>query len=537
MKKTVLTSVTAAFLLVGAAAAQTPAGPNQLFVLADRCMACHNGLITPHGADVSIGSNWRSSMMAHAARDPYWQAAVRREVLDHPAAQSAIEDECATCHMPMADASARAAGEKGRVFGYLPVGTAATPMAQLAVAGVSCTVCHQITGEGLGERESFVGGFVVDTAAPLGERQAFGPYEVDQGRRTLMQSASLFVPAKADHIQSSELCATCHTLFTHTLGPDGEVIGELPEQVPYLEWRHSAYRGVRSCQSCHMPVVDADMPITGVLGQDRSGFSRHVFRGGNFLMPRIFNRFADELLPQALPGELDTSARNTVEHLQTSAATISIEGIEPGDGSLRFELALDNLAGHKLPTAYPSRRAWVFLVVTDRAGATVFSSGALRPDGSIAGNDNDLDPARYEPHYAEISSADEVQIYEAIMEDREGKVTTGLLSAVRFVKDNRLLPEGFDKESADDDITVRGGARDDGDFEGGNDRVRYKVALGDAEGPYRIRAELWYQPIAFRWARNLAGYEADEPQRFVTYFDSMAPVSATMLARAEALAD
>jgi hypothetical protein len=537
MQQTVLISVMAGFLLVGAAAAQTPAGPNQLFVLADRCMACHNGLVTPHGADVSIGSNWRSSMMAHAARDPYWQAAVRREVLDHPAAQSAIEDECATCHMPMAEASARAAGEKGRVFSHLPAATAFTPMAQLAVAGVSCTMCHQITGEGLGERESFVGGFVVDTAAPLGERQSFGPYDVDQGRRTLMQSASLFVPAKADHIQSSELCATCHTLFTHTLGPDGEVIGELPEQVPYLEWRHSAYHGVRSCQSCHMPVVDADMPITGVLGQDRSGFSRHVFRGGNFLMPRIFNRFADELLPQALPGELDTAARNTVEHLQTSAATISIEGIEPGDGSLRFEVALDNLAGHKLPTAYPSRRAWVSLVVTDRAGATVFSSGALRPDGSIAGNDNDLDPARYEPHYAEISSADEVQVYEAIMEDPEGKVTTGLLSAVRFVKDNRLLPEGFDKQSADDDIAVRGGARDDGDFAGGNDRVRYKVALGDAEGPYRIRAELWYQPIAYRWARNLAGYEADEPQRFVTYFDSMAPVSATVLARAEALAD
>ena len=190
-------------------------------------MACHNGLITPHGADVSIGSNWRSSMMAHAARDPYWQAAVRREVLDHPAAQSAIEDECATCHMPMADSSARAAGEKGRVFSHLPAATAVTPMAQLAVAGVSCTACHQITGEGLGERESFVGGFIIDTAVPLGERQVFGPYDVDRGRRTLMQSASLFVPAKADHIQSSELCATCHTLFTHALGRDGDVIGEL----------------------------------------------------------------------------------------------------------------------------------------------------------------------------------------------------------------------------------------------------------------------------------------------------------------------
>lgn len=41
--------------------------------------------------------------------------------------------------------------------------------------------------------------------------------------------------ARGRHLQSSELCATCHTLYTHALGPGGEVIGELPEQVPYLE--------------------------------------------------------------------------------------------------------------------------------------------------------------------------------------------------------------------------------------------------------------------------------------------------------------
>jgi hypothetical protein len=33
-----------------------------------------------------------------------------------------------------------------------------------------------------------------------------------------------------------------------------------------------------------------------------------------------------------------------------------------------------------------------------------------------------------------------VQIYEAVMAGPDGAVTTGLLTAVRFVKDNRLLP-------------------------------------------------------------------------------------------------
>jgi len=46
-------------------------------------------------------SGWRSSMMANAARDPYWQAAIRREALVHPMVADAIQNECGACHMPM----------------------------------------------------------------------------------------------------------------------------------------------------------------------------------------------------------------------------------------------------------------------------------------------------------------------------------------------------------------------------------------------------------------------------------------------------
>ena len=43
-----------------------PAGP-VAFQTGAECMACHNGLTTPSGEDVSIGVSWRSSMMAHSA--------------------------------------------------------------------------------------------------------------------------------------------------------------------------------------------------------------------------------------------------------------------------------------------------------------------------------------------------------------------------------------------------------------------------------------------------------------------------------------
>ena len=62
---------------------------------------------------------------------------------------------------------------------------------------------------------------------------------------------------------------------------------------------------------------------------------------------------------------------------------------------------------------------------------------------------------RVEPHYLEIRRPDEVQIYESMMIDAQGAVTTGLLKGVRFVKDNRLLPRGFDKAAAPADIAVQ----------------------------------------------------------------------------------
>jgi hypothetical protein len=175
------------------------------------------------------------------------------------------------------------------------------------------------------------------------------------------------------------------------------------------------------------------------------------------------------------------------------------------------------------------------VVVRDRNSRIVFESGALNEQGLIRGNDNDADPARYEPHYVEIHSSDQVQIYESIMSNQSGALTTGLLSAVRFVKDNRLLPCGFNKSTADQDIAVRGGAEQDTDFSGGGDRVLYSVALGDAEGPFQIEVELWYQPISYRWASNLRQYKAMETERFVTYFGSMSSASAVILARASAV--
>lgn len=102
------------------------------------------------------------------------------------------------------------------------------------------------------------------------------------------------------------------------------------------------------------------------------------------------------------------------------------------------------------------------------------------------------------------------------------------------MKDNRLLPRGFDKATANADIAVHGEAASDATFTGDGDRVRYIVEAG-AGGPLNVDVELLYQPIAFRWAQNLRGYDAPEPRRFLSYFTSMAASSSVMLARTSAI--
>jgi hypothetical protein len=350
----------------------------------------------------------------------------------------------------------------------------------------------------------------------------------------MQTSTAGFVPTEAGHIRDSALCGSCHTLYTKALGPGGKDIGTFPEQMPYLEWLYSDYAKRQSCQECHMPKVDEPVKVTAVFGPLREGMHRHTFVGGNILLERILNEHRDELGVQALPQELSAANARTTEFLQHNTARVTISSLETQSSGLSFAVHVENLTGHKLPTAYPSRRAWLHVTVRDQHGQIVFESGKLNPDGYIVGNDNDADPSKFEPHYTSISRPDQVEIYEPILGDSQGHVTTGLLSAVGYLKDNRLLPSGFDKTTAGHDIAVIGEAHDDPEFTDKGSVIRYGIQTGSAEGPFHVEAELWYQPVGFRWAHNLAPYKAAEPQRFVGYYEAASHETAIVLAHADA---
>ena len=356
---------------VAARAPHDPPLTHGMFAPSSECIACHNSLTAATGEDLSIGIAWRASMMANASRDPYWQASVRRETIDHPMHKADIEDECSICHMPMVRAAAHAGSRKGEVFAHLPLG-GEDEVAQLAEDGVSCALCHQITPEGLGTRKSFVGGFVLNTPVGGDPRAMFGPFKADSARQSVMHSVTGARPSEGRHVQQSELCATCHTLITQAFGASGEVIGSIPEQVPYQEWLHSDYKDQRSCQSCHMPRYEQPVRVSSVLGDLREGLSRHTFIGGNFFMLRMLNRFRNELAVAALPGELDASANATIRQLQQDSATLTITRAAAAGGMVELDLDVRNLTGHKLPSGYPSRRT----------AASPGTTGTRTPTGS-----------------------------------------------------------------------------------------------------------------------------------------------------------
>ena len=95
-----------------------------------------------------------------------------------------------------------------------------------------------------------------------------------------------------------------------------------------------------------------------------------------------------------------------------------------------------------------------------------------------------------------------MQVYEAIMGNNNDQVTYTLLRGMKYLKDNRLLPNGFNKLTAPDDVAVKGVAMIDADFTGGSDQISYRIS-SLAAGSYNVVVELVYQTLAYGFARDL----------------------------------
>ncbi len=490
-----------------------PTEKSDLFSGSGNCTQCHSAsgevFVSSEGRDVSPVYHWQSSMMANAVNDPYWQAKVSSEVEENGHLQTIIEDKCATCHAPMARTQAISDGESYYTFAQVQTES-------LSLDGVSCTLCHQINADNLASDESFSGHYEIKNTKTI-----YGPYENPFANSMVNNTG--YTPVHGSHIESSALCATCHTLSTPYVDQEGNVAGYFPEQMPYYEWLNSDYPNQKkSCQSCHMPALDETMKIASMpstLQNKRTPIFEHHFVGGNTIVNQIMQNNREALGINSEIANMDTTASHTLKNLKDEAIDLSAEAKLNGD-KIIVDVMLKNKTGHKLPTGFPSRRLWIHFVATNEVGDTIFESGQYNTKGEIITNTS------FQEHHDTIYNENDVQIYEAVLGNTNDEVTTILLEASQYLKDNRLPPLGFTNDQVYDSlIAITGLATDDQNFNKenntqgtGSDVISY--AFDTESGKINYSINICYQSIKPSFANHIASSKTSESVRFTQMYSA-----------------
>jgi hypothetical protein len=374
------------------------------------------------------------------------------------------------------------------------------------------------------------------------------------------------------------------------------------EQGTYLEWLNSAFqteigpRGpqAQTCQDCHMKgtfganivqtkiaaVEDNEYPAAEHRAPNAelnvpvrtSGYARHQFQGLNAFLLGFFSQFSNLLGVRTCDymasgcsektafSNIPTAMANFREQARNETATIaagtpSFARNADGTFTLTSDVAVTNLTGHRFPSGVSFRRAFIEFTVHDRDGKLLFGSGRTNAAGVIVGDDGKPLPSEYvgsrgpngmeyQPHFwgpgNPITRADQVQIFEELLQDADGKFTTSFIRQDVHFKDNRILPRGWTYAGPDPklfndrvlDETHPDGVGADPHYAdplGSNGRsvVRYRVTLptGTDTGSLKIAAKLYYQSVPPYFLNQRFEQSGDMPatQRLfyiVTNFDT-----------------
>jgi len=355
----------------------------------------------------------------------------------------------------------------------------------LARDGISCTVCHRISNTGLGDVNTYTGNFV---SGPPGE--LYGPYETVTIVQKPMQNAIGKTPLFGEQTTESDLCGSCHNILLPQINNDGEIVGAAYEQTTHLEWLNSDFapgrKDFRYCQNCHMPTsfegkelsfkianIESDEfpPTTNRLADEdikltrRNRFSRHSLHGLNIFLNEMFQEFPillgyrqiDYMTGTAAVPPLITNRNSIIEMSRNETAEVEIEKVEVNnEGMVEANIKIINKAGHYLPSGVSFRRLFIEFLVRDSENNILWASGRTNSLGAILNGTNDevleseqpveFPEAPFQPHYQIINSEDQVQIYQELIKDSDGNLTTSFLRRIEFAKDNRIRPKGYDPE-------------------------------------------------------------------------------------------
>ncbi|MBZ6078420.1 cytochrome P460 family protein [Microvirga puerhi] len=492
----------------------------QPFLTSDQCIGCHDAGSTGlqfdmtqpgHGGkflNLSPFGTWSTSPMGLAGRDPVFFAQLSSETKTfHPESSKLVEDTCLGCHGVMGQRQfkidEKVAGRGCTPFSRdalnatpFPAGPHAKNAAYGALGrdGVSCTTCHtmalsesdraKVAGEPqnscVAERQAFLnpdnngfartftGSFL--TGAP---DKIIGPFPDPKVKP--MENALGLTPAHNAHIQSAEVCGSCHTVHLPVLNK-GKVIGHTYEQTTYAEWAFSDYRTGRTpdgllpmgpgakaetCQGCHMPSKDAQgQPIRSKIAsiqehsnfpeadntlepedidlEIREGFASHVLVGLNTFLIKMAQQFPDimgirtqdPMLTRKGLDPLLYTEQAIAHQAEAKTADIRVSNLTMNEGAIEANILVTNKAGHKFPSGVGFRRAFVEFQVLDRDGATLWSSGRTNTIGALIDEKGEpidgevwwssdcsvrKNPLAHQPHYQVITQQNQAQIYQELV--------------------------------------------------------------------------------------------------------------------------
>src|SRR6185295_14577225 len=224
-------------------------------------------------------------------------------------------------------------------------------------------------------------------------------------------------------------------------------------------------------------------------------------------------RTADYMFGAGVLG-LQTSQKSSSELANEQTAKIAVTSLNRTADFLEARVEVENLAGHGMPSGVAFRRAFITFEGLDEKGEVVWASGRTNSVGAIVNGVTEevlpteffFDPVTrkqvYQPHYEVITAEDQAQIYEELIADTEGKITTSFVGLDRLLKNNRLQPKGWRTDGPFAEFTApHGDAEHDPDYDGksgasGIDKITYRIPLNDhTRRIHTVRVVLNYQSI------------------------------------------
>lgn len=469
---------------------------------ADNCASCHGGGIA---GDTSFlpSDTWAGTMMANAARDPVFFAALAVANQDKPG----VGTYCLRCHSPIGFVQGHATPPDGSAFD------------DIDKQGIGCETCHRAT-QSLGADAPYL---VANAQLVYTENTAKrGPYE------DTMSPAHSSV--KEPSLGDARFCGQCHQVTNPDVYLRDATANDtglfFPLDTTYEEWQNSDFGkpGQKSCQDCHMPRKVGMFPTTKIFESPlRPDPREHGFVGGNHwgiqaVMAANPDRAAKLQKPfaQALQSTLDNLASG-VKLTLTGAPT----QVTPG-GAFQIKVKVENLTGHKFPTGYAeTRRAWlgVSLVTPDRK------------EKQLAGG--------YDLATGKLQTTPAVHVYHAehgAWNGTKGVVEPHLALHDMIITDTRIPPAGF-KASA---TTTPTSEIDFSDGNGGyknSDEVTLDLAWpSDASGEVTISARLYYQSMTPEHVEFLktANTTNEKGNELAAIFEATGRGAPLVIAKAEA---